>query len=78
MESMKRPNKSARPGYEFVERYMPCASEAEREEAHENLCAFVGAVLRVAKRIALEKQTASIRAKNDGAIPYEDDVPIPP
>lgn len=48
-----------RPGYGFVERYMPDASQAERDAAYENLCDFVQAILRVIDS-AISKEDAKV------------------
>jgi len=50
---MKKP-KNRRPGDLILERYMPDASEEEREEARANLKAYVALVLRLQERAVRE------------------------
>lgn len=63
MPSMTTSNPEYRPGDIILNRYMPDASEAEREEARANLYAFVAVLARIARRRTDEQIEAEIRAK---------------
>ena len=52
-----------RPGDLILDRYMPDASDTEREEARENLRAYAAVVLRIATRLATEEHEQAIRAR---------------
>ena len=53
---MKNKKTDYRPGEIFIDRYMPKATEAAREEAYENLRALVALLVRIDERLALEAQ----------------------
>lgn len=59
---MNTPQRARRPGDLILDRYMPNASEIEREEARQNLCAYAAVVLRIATRLATEEYEEAIRA----------------
>ena len=65
---MDTPQRIRRPGDIILDRYMPGASDAEREEARENLRAYAAIVLRIATRLATEDHEQAIRAKSLGAV----------
>lgn len=52
---MTKPKPQERPGDVFLDRYMPNASEEEREEARRNLYRFFGALVAIAKRHTREE-----------------------
>jgi hypothetical protein len=54
--------KPRRPGDLILDRYMPNATEEEREEARANLKAYVAVVLRKKQRLAREAVESRIRA----------------
>ena len=60
-----------RPEDIFLDRYIPNASEAEREQASENLRRLVRLLIRVHERLAWEKEGARIRANAGAAIESE-------
>lgn len=45
-----------RPGYLFIDRYMPKATEEAREEAYANLRALVALLVRIDERLAMEDE----------------------
>jgi hypothetical protein len=53
---MKTKKPDHRPGYLFIDRYMPKATEEAREEAYANLRALVALLVRIDERLALEDQ----------------------
>jgi hypothetical protein len=53
---MKNKKTDARPGYLFIDRYMPKATEEAREEAYANLRALVALLVRIDERLALEDE----------------------
>jgi hypothetical protein len=74
---MDIPQRVRRPGDLILNRYMPNASGAEREEARENLRAYAAVVLRIATRLATEEYEQAIRAKGADAVPSKSGT-IPP
>lgn len=48
---MSEINVEERPGDVILRRYMPDATDKEREAARENLCAFASVLLRIDKRL---------------------------
>jgi len=69
--------RTRRPGDLILDRYMPNASDVEREEARENLRAYAAVVLRIATRLATEEHEEAIRTKSIDAVALEDG-PTPP
>ena len=66
-------NRERKPGDLIIDRYMPNASEAEREEARENLKAHLAVVYRIAVRVARDEKTrAETRANPNSAVDSED------
>lgn len=63
---MEKPQK--RPGDVILNRYMPNASDAEREDARANLYAFAAAFLRICTRIARERDEEAIRTKRSSGV----------
>ena len=57
-----------RPGDIILNRYLPDATEREREEARGNLYEFVDALYRIALRIAQEEHDTVIRAKKESPV----------
>ncbi len=57
-----------RPGDLIVDRYMPTATQEEREAARKTLYAFVAVLLRCATRHANEEYESEIRASDPGAV----------
>ena len=57
-----------RPGDVFLDRYMPNASDTERENARANLYALLSALLHLEERRAREEDGAEIRENGDIAI----------
>jgi hypothetical protein len=53
---MDTPPRTRRPGDFFLDRYMPNATEQEREEAYENLRSLVSILIEIDDRIAREKR----------------------
>lgn len=67
-----------RPGDLILDRYMPDASEAEREEARERLRAFARLLLRTGARLAAEAKEEAIRQKGALALESENgNTPLP-
>jgi hypothetical protein len=66
-----------KPGDVFLNRYMPGASEEEREEARENLYRFAAVLARIAGRRGLEEYEQAIRAKNEVGVKYGHGSPPP-
>jgi hypothetical protein len=60
-----------RPGDLIINRYMPHASEEEREKARENLYAFVTVLVRIATRLAHEECEQEIRLKGERTVESE-------
>lgn len=56
-----RMQNNKRPGDVFLDRYMPGASEEEREEARQNLYAYFAVLLKIATRRADEDWERGIR-----------------
>jgi len=56
------------PGDIFLDRYMPNASHAAREEARQNLHNVFAVLLRIATRCANEDYEAAIRLKRSPAV----------
>jgi hypothetical protein len=54
-----------RPGDIILDRYMPDATEVERENARENLYAFASVILRLCSRIAAERSTFDDSLRGD-------------
>jgi len=69
---MAAENNQRRPGDLIINRYMPMATDAEREAARENLYGFVKVLMRIATRRATEETELAIRASNLHAINLED------
>ncbi len=65
---METPQRTRRPGDLIIDRYMPNATEDEREAARANLYAFVAVLLRISTRCANEEYERAIRAKQGGAV----------
>jgi len=63
--------RTRRPGDLILDRYMPNASDAEREEARENLRRLARLLIRVHKRRALDNPQPSIRANDDRLVESE-------
>ncbi|MEQ8594759.1 MAG: hypothetical protein RIC04_13890 [Parvibaculum sp.] len=59
-----------KPGDLIIDRYMPNATEAEREEARENLRAYLAVAMRIAARLEWEEreQGQATRANPDSAV----------
>ena len=57
-----------KPGDVFLDRYMPDATEADREAARANLYAYFGVLLRIATRRAEEDWEKGIRPKGFAAV----------
>ena len=57
-----------KPGDVFLDRYMPDATEEEREQARQNLYDFFAVLLRIATRRANEDWDKGIRPKGTGAV----------
>ena len=68
---MPTSNADYRPGDVILNRYMPNASEADREEARANLYAFVAVLVRIAKRRTDEEIEREIRVKAEGKVESE-------
>jgi len=73
---MNTPQRARRPGDLILERYMPNASDAELEDARENLRAYAAVVLRIATRLTTEEHEQAIRAKGTDTVPLENG-PVP-
>lgn len=63
-------NRERKPGDLIITRYMPNASEVEREEARENLRAYLAVALRIARRLEQEERdrAQTIRANPDSEV----------
>lgn len=61
-------SKEHKPGDVFLDRYMPNASDKEREEARQNLYDFFAVLLRIATRRANEDHDNAIRANKGQAV----------
>lgn len=68
---MDTPPHAPRPGDLILDRYMPNAAEAEREEARGNLSAYAMVVLRIATRLATEEYEQEIRAREDDEVGFK-------
>ena len=66
---MDTPQREHRPGDLILDRYMPNASDAEREEARENLRRFACVLTRIEDRLALEWYEQQIR--KESAVEFE-------
>jgi hypothetical protein len=75
---MNTPQRARRPGDIILDRYMPNASEAEREEARENLRAYAAVVLRIATRQATEEYEQAIRANGGDKVALKGRLMLPP
>ena len=75
---MNTPQRANRPGDLILDRYMPNASEAEREEARENLRAYAAVVLRIATRLATEEYEQAIRANAADKVALNSSSMLPP
>ncbi len=60
---MDIPPRAPCPGDLILDRYMPNATETEREEARETLRAYAMVILRIATRLATEEYEQEIRAR---------------
>ncbi len=60
-----------RPGDSILRRYIPHATEAEREEARENLYRFARLLVRIHKRLAADNPQVGIRAEAEVALDSE-------
>ncbi len=56
---MHEPTRQQRPGYLFIERYMPTATEPEREEAYENLLGVIAILVEIDLRLEREESAQS-------------------
>lgn len=61
-----------KPGDVFLNRYMPNASEQEREAARENLYAYFAVLLSIATRRANEDWEKGIRPKHRAEVEFGD------
>jgi len=59
------------PGDYILDRYLPDASEALREEARENLRRLVDFIIRVNERLAADNPQPKIRASEESALESE-------
>jgi hypothetical protein len=69
--SMNAPPHKPRPGDLILNRYMLNATEAEREEARENLRAYATVILCIATRLATEEYEQEIRAREADKVNLE-------
>jgi hypothetical protein len=60
-----------RPGDIILDRYLPHASEEEREAARENLRRLARLLIRVHERLALDTPQEAIRANDEPALESE-------
>ena len=65
---METAQRERRPGDLIVDRYMPTATQEEREAARANLYAFAAVLLRCATRRANEEYESEIRASGPSAV----------
>ena len=75
---MNTPQRASRPGDLILDRYMPDASEAEREEARENLRAYAAVVLQIATRLATEEYEQAIRTNGADKVALNSSSMLPP
>ena len=75
---MNTPQRARPPGDIILDRYMPNASEAEREEARENLRAYAAVVLRIATRQATEEYEQAIRENGSDKVALKGSLILPP
>jgi hypothetical protein len=64
MDQKLRPQRPRRPGELFIDRYMPNATEAEREEALKNLQDLIAILVRIDERLAREMKFESNRGSD--------------
>ena len=69
-------SRERKPGDVFLDRYMPNATDAEREEARRNLQHLARALNRIEDRLAREWYAKQIRERAEGAV--ESEIRIPP
>ena len=74
MEATRRERK---PGDLILDRYMPTATNAEREAARDNLYAFSAVILRMCTRIAHERRESMIRAQEQREVQFRDEPSSP-
>ena len=65
---MNTPSHKPRPGDLILNRYMPDATEQEREEARENLKQLARVLMRIEARLAREWYENQIRESGAGAV----------
>ncbi len=75
---METAQRERRPGDLIVDRYMPSATEEEREAARANLYAFAAVLLRCVTRRANEEYESEIRASELGAVESDSGITPPP
>ena len=68
---MDTPQGVRRPGDLIIDRYMPNASDAEREEARENLRLLAGVLMRIEDRLAQEWYEKRIREEGVAGLESE-------
>ena len=68
---MDTPQQERRPGDLILMRYMPNATEEEREDARENLRRFARVLLRIEERLARECYEKQIRASGGSEVDSE-------
>ena len=73
---MDTPLRTPRPGDLILNRYMPNATEEEREEARDNLRAYAMVVLRIATRLATEEYEREIRAREADEVRLKRGMPL--
>lgn len=69
---MEDSRSNRKPGDLILDRCMPDANAAEREEARANLYALAAVVLRICTRLAHEQHRLAIRRPADGAVELPD------
>ena len=75
---MNTPQRARPPGDIILDRYMPNASEAEREKARENLRAYAAVVLQIATRLATEEYEQAIRTNGADKVALNSSSMLPP
>lgn len=70
VDGMKTQPHQNRPGQMFIDRYMPSASEAAREEAYDNLRELIAILVEIDDRLERERKEA-IRTNAAGAVDSE-------
>ena len=63
---MENPSPDRRPGYVFIERYMPNASNEERERAYENLRGLIASLVEIDTRLARENRECRDSRESNG------------